>query len=195
MNSDQEQTRTFGHASRRRMASGRHFRLRPPVVRGAVFAISFGLAMSAQTLAQICGTPPCGGGGGGGPPIGIIATQDLAFGTLAPDIALPGTATIEPATGTKSVGGGVFDFGGFHSPAAFAVTGKKNTPVFVTLPGAVTLTSGANSMTLNSFTWSPGVVVLDNNGNANVSVGATLQVGANQPAGTYTGIFDFTVNY
>lgn len=136
--------------------------------------------------------PPCNGGGNA---ITISLTQDMAFGTLAPDISLAGTAVINPTTGTKTVTGGVFDFGGIHTAAIFAVSGKKNTAFTITLPGAVTLTSGGNSMTLNGFTSDPAVGLLNNGGNANVTVGATLQVGANQPAGTYTGIFDVTVNY
>lgn len=137
--------------------------------------------------------PPCSGGGG--IPISITLTQDMAFGTLAPDVSLAGSAIVDPSTGTKTVTGGVFDFGGIHNPAIFAVSGTRNMAFTITLSGAVTLTSGANSMTLNTFTSNPAVGLLSNAGTANVTVGATLQVGANQPAGTYTGLFDVTVNY
>lgn len=135
--------------------------------------------------------PPCSTG----TPISISVTQNMAFGTLAPDVSISGTAVINPSTGTKTVTGGVFDFGGVHNPAIFAVTGKKNTAFTITLPAAITLDFGGNSMTLNTFTSNPAVGLLDGAGTATLTVGATLQVGTNQPAGAYTGIFDVTVNY
>lgn len=162
----------------------------------ATFGILLLLAMPVPAQAQPCPVPPCGGGGGGGlKPIAISLTQDMAFGTLAPDGSIPGVAVIDPATGSKTVAGGVVDFGGIHMPAVFRVTGTKNMVFTITLPGAVTLSSGGNSMTLDSFTSDPAIGLLPNNGRTDVSVGATLHVGANQAAGTYTGVFTVTVNY
>ncbi|UCH73103.1 MAG: DUF4402 domain-containing protein [Rhodospirillales bacterium] len=145
-------------------------------------------------LAQVCGTPPCGGGGG--KPLTITWAQDLEFGTLAGDGTFSGTATINPVSGAKTVAGGVYDFGGINNPAVFDIRGEKNTTFSITLPGSVILSSGGSTMTLNNFTSSPsGFGVLANNGQATLSVGATLQVGAGQPAGAYTGVFTVTVNY
>lgn len=135
--------------------------------------------------------PPCSAG----TPIAVSVTQNMAFGTLAPDVLISGTAVIDPSTGIKTITGGVFDFGGVHNPAIFAVAGKKNTAFTITLPGSITLDSGGNSMTLNTFTSNPAVGLLDSAGAATITVGATLQVGANQATGSYTGLFDITVNY
>ncbi len=120
----------------------------------------------------------------------------MEFGTLAGDGSITGTATIDPSTGTKSVAGGTFDFGGVTSAASFEVKGLRNTPFTIILPAIVTLNSGADSMTLDSFTSNPsGSGILGSSGKLSVTVGATLHVGVNQPAGNYTGIFDVIVNY
>jgi len=151
--------------------------------------------LPASAIGQACGTPPCGVGGAG-KPISISWVQDLDFGTLAGDGTFAGTATINPVTGTKTVSGGVYDFGGIHSPATFTVKGDKNTTFTVMLPGSIILSSGANTMTLNNFSSDPsGFGVFGNNGQATLTVGATLQVGAGQPAGVYSGVFTVTVNY
>ena len=154
------------------------------------------LASAGNTSAQVCGTPPCGGGGGGGGSLKLYLLQNMEFGTLAGDASISGTAVINPTTGAKSVTGGVFDFGGISNAASFEVKGKKNTPYTIILPGSVTLSSGGNTMTLGSFTSNPsGTGIIGSTGNDTLQVGATLQVGVNQPAGTYSGIFDVIVNY
>ncbi len=131
-----------------------------------------------------------------GAPIAINSVLDLDFGTLAGDATLPGTATIDPATNAKTVSGGVSDFGGVHRRASFLVTGDPNTAFTVILPSSVTLTSGGNTMTLNGFSSSPsGVGTLNGLGFSVLFVGATLQVGAGQAAGTYSGAFTVVVNY
>lgn len=132
----------------------------------------------------------------GGPPITITVVQNLEFGTLAGDGNSAGTATVNPVTGTKTVTGGVYDFGGISNAAMFNVTGNALSPYSITLPASITLTSGANTMTLNGFTSNPPLAgVFDVNGNATITVGATLQVAAGQAAGTYSGIFPITVDY
>ncbi|NIQ95173.1 MAG: DUF4402 domain-containing protein, partial [Desulfuromonadales bacterium] len=158
-------------------------------------AAAFCLA-PAVASAQVCGVPPCGSGGGGTAPLSITLLQNMEFGTLAGDGSITGTATIDPSTGTKSVAGGTFDFGGVTSAASFEVKGLRNTPFTIILPAIVTLNSGADSMTLDSFTSNPsGSGILGSSGKLSVTVGATLHVGVNQPAGNYTGIFDVIVNY
>lgn len=153
------------------------------------------LGSNTPAFGQVCGTPPCGGGGGG-KPITINWVQDLEFGTLAGDGSFAGTATINPVSGAKTVSGGVYDFGGIHNPAEFRVRGDRNTPYTITLPGSVTLGSGGSTMTLSNFTSNPsGFGMLGSNGQSTLTIGATLQVGAGQPAGTYTGVITITVDY
>ncbi|HBC79095.1 MAG TPA: hypothetical protein DCZ51_10735, partial [Bacteroidales bacterium] len=69
----------------------------------------------------------------------------------------------------------------------------------ITLPAAATtITSGANTMTVDTWTSSPsGTGTLSAGGSQALTVGATLNVGASQPAGTYVSgtPFTVTVNY
>ncbi len=149
----------------------------------AVAVVLFG-AMLVASRTQVFGAP-----------IPINSVLGLEFGTLAGDATMAGTATIDPATNAKTVSGGVSDVGGVHRRASFLVTGDPNVAFTVILPSSVTVTSGANSMTLNGFSSSPsGVGTLNGLGFRILYVGATLQVGANQPAGTYSGAFTVVVN-
>jgi hypothetical protein len=86
---------------------------------------------------------------------------------------------------------------GTNSPTSgvFTVTGAAGIGFSITLPATATITSGVNTMTVNAFTSTPsgtGTLVA---GTATVNVGATLNVAANQVAGSYTGTYPVTVNY
>ena len=66
------------------------------------------------------------------------------------------------------------------------------------MPASVTISSGANNMTVNAFTSTPSATgTLSALGAQTVTVGATLNVGASQASGVYTSAtsFDVTVNY
>ncbi len=66
----------------------------------------------------------------------------------------------------------------------------------ITLPGSITLQSGANTLTVDAFTSSPdGGTTLNGGGEASFKVGATLHLGAHQPPGRYRGSFTVTVAY
>ncbi len=87
--------------------------------------------------------------------------------------------------------------GGTSRAARFQISGPKNSFVLVTLPvGSVTVTatSGGGTTTMRNFTSNPaaGVLQLNNQGNLNIDVGATIDIKANQSASTYSG--DFTVS-
>jgi len=77
-----------------------------------------------------------------------------------------------------------------------AVAGNHNTSINIILPSSATISNGAATMTVSGFTQNLGATpILDANGNALFSVGATLNVGANQPTGQYTGTFAISVAY
>lgn len=199
MNSYPNCPRAMGYTGNQAAQSGWRFAVQSFAICNLASAIAL-LLLIYSAPAQANNHAPCKDGtpppcGSTGTPISIVVTQNMAFGTLAPDVLISGTAVIDPSTGIKTITGGVFDFGGVHNPAIFAVAGKKNTAFTITLPGAITLDSGGNSMTLNTFTSNPAVGLLDSAGAATITVGATLQVGANQATGSYTGLFDITVNY
>jgi len=127
-------------------------------------------------------------------PISIANNTGLDFGDVYPDSATAGTVTVD-ATGARTAGGAAALGATPGAAAQFTVSGQASALYTITLPAAaVTLTSGANSMTIDTFT-TDGTGTLDGTGNEVINVGATLNVSANQAPGTYSGTFDVTVNY
>ena len=132
-------------------------------------------------------------------PIAISKTVDMNFGNVAVS-ATAGTVVLTPA-GSRSLTGGVTlpTIAGTVAAASFNVTGANNYTYTITLPStALTITSGANTMSVNSFTSNPATPgTLSATGSQTLNVGATLNVNASQAAGTYTSgtPFTVTVNY
>jgi hypothetical protein len=131
-------------------------------------------------------------------PIGISNTQEMNFGNVAVS-ATGGTVVLTPA-GARSTTGGVTlpATTGTVTEAIFHVTGADGYSYAITLPSAaLTITSGGNTMTVDTFTSSPSGTGSLSGGSEDLSVGATLNVAGGQPAGTYTSAtpFTVTVNY
>jgi len=128
--------------------------------------------------------------------IGLTKNADLAFGDLSSG-ATAGTVRIAP-NGNRTRTGGVTLLASTFGAASFTVstpTGSRN--YTIVLPGSATLTSGGGfTMTVNTFTSTPNGNGTTNAGTLTqtLTVGATLQVGASQRPGTYTGTFTVTVN-
>ncbi len=79
--------------------------------------------------------------------------------------------------------------------ASFDVSGQGDYTYSVTLPASTTLVDGAtNEMTVDTFA-DNSTGTLDGAGAETFNVGATLNVGADQIAGSYTGTFDVSVDY
>lgn len=124
-------------------------------------------------------------------------TRGLEFGAFAAGSG--GSVVIAPA-GTRSATGDVVLISSNTGAAAqFSISGDVDFTYSITLPadGTVTLSDGAgHSMNVNSFTSSPLLTgQLNPAGSQQLAVGATLNVGSNQPAGGYSGGFIVTVNY
>jgi len=140
-------------------------------------------------------------------PLSLVNIGSLQFGAIIPS-ATPGTVTVNQNTGIRTSTGGATLAGGSVSRAGFTgLTGGFGV-VQVTIPAApVTLTrSGGGSMTATlTLSNLPGFVFINGPTNkvsimgANTlfsfAVGGTLNVGANQLQGTYTGTFTATANY
>lgn len=130
--------------------------------------------------------------------ITMTQTQNMDFGTIVTGTSAA-TAVLSNA-GAVTCGVGL-TCSGAPKAAVFDVQGTNGASVLTTLPadGAVTLTSGANSMGLTGFTsnWGAGVRTLVTTPTTpdSLKVGATLGVAANQAEGNYTGSFAVTVNY
>jgi len=84
------------------------------------------------------------------------------------------------------------------APASFTVGGEPTFTYSISVAGdPLTITSGGNTMTVVTFTTDPTPTgTIGAGGTETLTVGATLNVGANQPSGLYTGgPFTVTVNY
>ena len=132
-------------------------------------------------------------------PISISKTVDMNFGNAAVN-SVAGTVVLTPA-GTRTKTGGVTlpASAGTVTAASFTVSGLANSTYVITLPATpVTLTYNVtNTMTASSFTSSPTPTgTIGVGGSQTLTVGATLNVGASQVAGTYVSAgFTVTVNY
>jgi hypothetical protein len=161
------------------------------------------------------------------PPITVAQPADMRFGSVASGatagtvvlvipttLALAQPTTAAPInTGTRTNTGGVILVGGGTCSAtvlcgagSLQVTGPNSGSFStVTLPATVTLTSGADTMTVGTLTRRYGA-----NGTAGVLTGAgaftatgtatlvmagTLSVGIAQNSGVYTGTMAVTVDY
>ena len=127
-------------------------------------------------------------------PIAISKTADMNFGNIVSGAAL-GTVVLTPA-GVRSKTGGVFLPGtaGTVAAASFTVTGAIGFTYAITLPAAATtVTSGGNTMTVDTWTSTPTVTGTLAGGTQTLTVGGTLNVAANQAAGLYVSGTAFTV--
>jgi len=157
--------------------------------------IALGISAKAQETASATATATIV------TPIAITKTVDMNFGIISVQSTTGGTVVLSPA-GVRTPSGGVtLPAGGGTSTAAasFTVTGVAGYSYNVTLPSsALTITSGSNTMTVTDFTSNPaGNAGLLTGGTQTLKVGATLNVTAAQPAGTYVSgtPFNVTVNY
>lgn len=131
-------------------------------------------------------------------PLAIVKNIDMNFGNIAPGGAA-GTVLLSPA-GVRTPTGVTFlpANPGTVTAASFTVTGLSGATYSITLPaGSTTVTSGANTMTVDTWTSTPTPNGTLTGGTETLTVGATLNVGASQPVGTYASVtpFSVTVNY
>ncbi|MDZ7633087.1 MAG: DUF4402 domain-containing protein [Bacteroidales bacterium] len=129
-------------------------------------------------------------------PISIARDADMSFGNIIAD-ADGGTVVLVPA-GTRTLNGLTSpSIVGTITAASFTVTGLIDATYAITLPASHTISSGGNDMIVDTFTSTPSGTGTLTGGTETLDVGATLNVGLNQPAGTYTNAagFTVTVNY
>ncbi len=132
-------------------------------------------------------------------PIAIAQAADMAFGNVAVQTGTGGTVVLAPA-GTRTATAGVTlpTVTGTVTAASFNVTGSGTSTYSIAFTGfPLTITSGGNTMTVTTPVSSPSGTGALTAGAQTVTVGATLNVAAAQPAGTYTSgsPFTVTVNY
>lgn len=131
----------------------------------------------------------------------INCAQMMMFGTIMPCPASAGTVTINPSNGSASAAPGCLVLSPTTTQGRCVVVGQSfpliTMQISITAP-AIDLVSGTNKMVLNDFhLQSPGAgpVLTTTTAFLTVNVGATLNVGAAQPGGSYSGTVTVSVNY
>lgn len=128
----------------------------------------------------------------------FTSSQALSFGRFAAGAG--GTITVTPA-GARTSTGTVTLLTSTVTAAKFTNTDNTqkyaSAAVIITLPAdnSVVLSSGANQMSLVSFTSNPSGTGFMSGGSLTITVGATLVVNANQPKGAYSGSVPVTIQY
>jgi hypothetical protein len=138
-------------------------------------------------------------------PLSFILVEDLNFGKVIP-ANVAGTVTITP-TGVRSATNGIVLVGNTHQASQFAGSGTNNQRVDISLGNnTIQITGPGAPMTVRTFViGSTPTAVLTTTpqrfrinsatGIFQFPIGATLDVGANQVAGTYTGTWSVTMQY
>lgn len=127
-------------------------------------------------------------------PLKVQLVQNLEFGNIGAT-NITGTVTIG-SDGSKTLSAGLLDLGGLSAPAIFTVQGVKNAAFTITLPASATISGPGASANLSDFQSTPSISgVLDNRGQATISVGATMNITPALWEGAYTGPFDIIVTY
>jgi hypothetical protein len=132
--------------------------------------------------------------------ITIVHTAHLHFGQIVPGTGAGTVVQTALASPGRTATGCTLGNTTGMTPATFNVTGEPLATYAITLPGDSDVTiddAGAgDAMAITAFTSSPsGTGTLSAGGAQTFYVGGTLNVGAAQLAGAYTGTFDVTVTY
>jgi|WetSurMetagenome_2_1015567.scaffolds.fasta_scaffold00014_48 hypothetical protein len=139
-------------------------------------------------------------------PITVSETSSLHFGTMAVLAGNSGSCVLS-TQGVRTQTGGVnlSAQAPTASNAAYNVSGAVNTTYAITLPASITVTESllhTATMVIDNLaarTASAGANgltgTLSATGTDSFTVGGTLNVGAGQSTGLYTGSFDVTVAY
>jgi hypothetical protein len=132
--------------------------------------------------------------------LSITSATALGFGSFVPDttaatvVIAPQSASFRSRTGNISL----LDSGA-GAPSTVSLSGAPNMTFSVNLPSSPVTLSGPNSsaMTMTNFTSNLGAAkgTIGGGGTSSFLVGATLNVGASQTPGSYSGSFSVTVSY
>ncbi len=132
--------------------------------------------------------------------MGITKDTNLSFGIVSPAAGGTSTLILDESDGRTVAGGATLVGGGTVTSASFSVTGDNSATYAFTSPGTVVLSSGANSMNVDTWTGlsansGTSTLSLDGTGADTMTIGATLNMAAAQAAGDYTGTFNITIDY
>ena len=126
--------------------------------------------------------------------LGLIKTADLEMGAVTPGLAA-GSITLSPDDSQRRTSGDVSTAVSQYGAARFAVSGGNVADVSrlrVSLPDRVVLSGGSGGETLTARDFTGRLV--GSGAGLELVVGATVDIGARQSAGRYTGTFSVTLN-
>jgi Domain of unknown function (DUF4402) len=135
-------------------------------------------------------------------PFQIIAMDALRFGQIVSPTT-SGTIVLSPL-GVITATGGLLPSTAIiqtvsRGPGSFLITGNPNRQFVVDLPnGSIILRSGTRNLRMSAMSSNVSTTVnprLDASGFFVLTVGATLNIAADQQIGTYTGTYAATVVY
>ena len=131
-------------------------------------------------------------------PIAIAHVEHLNFGNIVAGTGI-GTVIVDTKGDRTKTGDVILPTAtpGTFNAAEFTVTGLADATYAITLPddNTVTISGPGEDMTVTGFTSNPDGTGVLAGGTQTLSVGATLNVGADQAAGEYAGEFTVTVAY
>lgn len=126
--------------------------------------------------------------------ISLQNTGGLHFGRILP-FGVRGNVTVHANGYTVATNSYMLDASAARA-ASWVVSGTPGAPYRVVLPTTLSVDNGNASMTLSwIFRSGPSTLTLDGSGAGAFTVGAVLDVGANQAPGTYLGVLPVTVSY
>lgn len=138
-------------------------------------------------------------------PLTFVNNENLNFGRIIP-ANVAGTVSISE-TNTRTATNGIVPVGNDYQAARFAGMGAQDQRVRIRIsPAVISLIGPGPAMTVDIFAVGPeaSLAQLGNSPNYRIvpadgvfqfAVAARLHVGANQPAGTYSGSFTATLDY
>lgn len=134
-------------------------------------------------------------------PLTLTQTQPLDFGTVIASPTVAGNVVISADNGSRTVGGGVVGVPAFPGQRGlFQGAGSANQVVLLTMTAPAVLTSGSNSLAVNSMTFDTAgglstTRTIDATGAFSIGVGGDFAIGANQPNGVYSANYTVTADY
>jgi len=127
-------------------------------------------------------------------PLTIAEGSGMDFGDVS--VGTAGGTVILDTTGGRSVTGDAEAVtGGTEAAGVYNVTGLGTKAYSISFPASALISSGGNTMTVNTFTHDAGATPALTGGLDSFNVGATLVIGPSQAPGAYSGTYSLTVNY
>jgi hypothetical protein len=130
--------------------------------------------------------------------LSATVNANLAFGAVRAPNSGSGSVIINQTTGARTNGGGSPPplIAGLTSGRGLVTfSGTPSTAVTITVPGTMTLTSGANNITGTVVSTATGTQTLSAGGTFQIGLGGTITVANTTPTGDYSGTITATAAY